>query len=190
MRALLYYSTFDESIDILREFCAQGLRIVAQPAPLDEPNAPTFDQVTDELVELVKIAPGFYLAGAFTTYPIQYNRVDKGPLTGKYLVSPMEQGPLLNGSVARINVVEGRPRLLHGRAAYGRQYKNPETGEWEAVSPELKSAFKKVIATIKKRVIAYESGVEIFISPAALAQLQSGAATIDEPRLILPAQSQ
>src|SRR2546423_14533673 len=120
MPTSVYYATFDESISFLGEFCAQGFRIVAQPAPSKEPSSPTFDSVTPELVEILRKAPNHFLAGSFTRYPIQYTRLgnDADP---QYVVDFVSEGPVMQCLVARVNVVNGMRKLLQGDISYQRR---------------------------------------------------------------------
>jgi hypothetical protein len=185
MRSFDYFATFDESLTILGDLFAQGLTLVAQPALFDEPKAPTFDSVSDELVEMLRYAPGFFLAGPFTKFPIQFTRLKSGPSAGKYAVDLLTQGPLMQGLIARINTVDGNEKLLPGHISYQDAYKNPTTGEWEKPSAELKAAFKLAVSAIKKRCRRHKiADAEIFICPAALELLENGKAQIDDSQII------
>ncbi len=185
MRSFDYFATFDESVTILGDLFAQGLTLVAQPAPFDEPKAPTFDSVSDKLVEMLRYAPGFFLAGPFTKFPIQFSLLKSGPSAGKYVVDLLTQGPLMQGLIARINTVDGIEELLPGRISYQDAYKNPTTGEWERPSAELKAAFKLAVSAIKKRCLRHKiADAEIFIGPAALELLENGQAQIDDSQIV------
>ena len=185
MRSFDYFATFDESLTILGDLFAQGLTLVAQPALFDEPKAPTFDSVSDKLVEMLRYAPGFFLAGPFTKFPIQFSLLKSGPSAGKYAVDLLTQGPLMQVLIARINTVDGIEELLPGRISYQDAYKNPTTGEWERPSAELKAAFKLAVSAIKKRCLRHKiADAEIFIGPAALELLENGQAQIDDSQIV------
>jgi hypothetical protein len=187
MPAFEYYATFDESISILRDVCEQGFRIIAEPGPFDEPKAPSFDSVTDTLVDLLKMAPNFYLAGSFTRFPVQFSHLKSGPAAGKYIVRFLAQGPLMQSIVGRLKVVDDKPTLLPGDVSYQTEYRNPVTDEWEKATPEAKAAYRKAVATIKKRCVRYRAGIDIFIAPEALKLFESGKARINDPEIVRPA---
>jgi hypothetical protein len=177
--AIFYYSsTFDESVAIARDLCEHGFRIIPSRT-YDQPRAPEYDQVTDDLVKLLREGPGFYMAGAFTRFPVQLYQLESGPAKGKYLVDSSVEGPLMNGSLARLNVVDGEPTLLLGSLSYEKGYRNPETGAWESPSQELKDAYKHALHVMKKRLVKHESA-KFLIGPEALRLAQEGKAQLRE----------
>jgi hypothetical protein len=177
--AIFYYSsTFDESVAIIRDLCGHGFRIIPNRT-YDQPRAPEYDQVTDDLVELLREGPGFYMAGAFTRFPVQLYQLESGPAEGKYLVDSFAEGPLMKGMLARLNVVDGEPTLLLGSLTYEKGYKNPETGAWENPSKELKDAYKHALYVMKKRLVTHESA-KFHIGPEALKLAQEGKAQLRE----------
>jgi hypothetical protein len=186
MPSFHYYATFDDSILILRDLCDNGFRIVAEPAPLDEPQSPTFDRVTDQLVGILKEAPVYYLAGSFTKFPVQHFLLSSGPAMGKYVINLLAGGPLMQSIIGRLNVVDGKPTLLPGDVSYQDAYRNPTTNEWEKASSELKAAYRKAVSIIKKRCIRHKAGIEIFISPEALKLFERGEAHINDPGIVRP----
>ena len=186
MRSFDYFATFDESISILRDLCAQGFKVVAEPYLFDEPKAPIFDEVTDELVELLRVAPAHYLAGAFTRFPVQFMQLKEGPNAGKYSINLLVQGPLIQGLLSRINPVDHVQRLLPGQISHQDAYKNPETNAWDKPAPDLKAAFRQAVSTIKKRCIryTYKPGIDIFIGTEACEVLKSGKVQIKDSQII------
>jgi hypothetical protein len=176
-----YYATFDESISILQDICDKGYIIVAYPALLNEPQAPTFTAVTDELKEVLREAPSFFLAGKFSRFPVQYRLLESGPSVGKYRIDFLSEGPLLQGVVARVNVVEGIPTLLAGDVSYQNQYRNPETDVWAKASNDVKAAYRQVVSISKKRCVRHKAAIDIYIAPDALELLESGRAQILYP---------
>lgn len=163
---------------MLRDLCEQGFRIIPSRT-FDEPVARECERVTDELVELLREGPGFNLAGEFTRFPVHLKRLDVGPASGKYIVDALTQGPLLEGLLARQNIVDSTPTLLLGFISYQRQYKNPETGQWEDASVELKSAYKRATATMKKRLVQDKSA-RFPIGPDALRLVQQRKARLQQ----------
>jgi hypothetical protein len=178
MAIFFYSATFDESVAITRDLCEQGYRVILSRT-YDRPRAPEYDHVTDDLVELLSEGPGFYLAGAFTRFPVQLYRLGSGPAEGKYVVDALAQGPLLQGLLARLNVVDGAPTLLLGDLMYQRAYSHPETGAWENPSQELKDAYKHALRVMKKRLVKHELA-KYHIGPEALRLAQEGKARLRE----------
>src|SRR5215467_4225110 len=109
---IFYYSaTFDESVTILGDLCERSFRVIPDRT-YDQSAATQYDRVTDELIELLREGPGFYLAGAFTNHPVPFARLRGGPAAGKYMIELSVEGPLLSGMLARINPVDGVDTLL------------------------------------------------------------------------------
>lgn len=180
-----YFSTFDESISMLADLCAQGLKIVAQPNVFDEPTAPIFEQIDEMVIATLKDAPAFYLAGPFSQFPVAFKQLKSGPCAGKYVVDLLTQGPLMQCLIARVNLVDGTPLILPGQISYQDVYKNPNTSAWEKASPELKAAYKSAVASIKKHCVRHViENKKIFIGPMALALYEKGEATINKTHII------
>jgi hypothetical protein len=176
---VFYYSaTFDESVQLLRDLCAQGCRVIPGQT-YEQPEAPEFASVTEELVRLLREGPAFYLAGEFSRFPTPLYRLGKGPAEGRYVVDSMTQGPLLDGSLARVNVVDDVPTLLLGNLSYRQWYKHPETGEWEKPTADLKSAYRRAVATMKKCLVT-EPDAKFHVGPEALRMVREGRARLRE----------
>jgi len=182
-----YFATFDESIEILREVCQAGNRIIAVPGLFDEPNAPTFNGVNETLISILKEAPGFFVAGPFTHHPIPFAQLKAGPNAGKYTIDVMTQGPVLQGLIARVTTMSAPPKLSWGDISYQDKYRHPETGAWQGASAELKQAYRSIVSVIKKHAPPYQGRKDVYISPGALALIERGEAVIDDPRITLPA---
>lgn len=180
MRLFEYFATFEESMSIVDDLCRQGFTIIVEPRLVDEPKARSFDHVTPELTAVLEQAPNFYLSGSFTTFPVQFERPREGAGAGKYMVDQLTLGPIMQGLVARINVVSGVRRLLPGDISYQDAYRHPDTGEWVKPSSELKAAHRQAVATIKKRCVRHEysTGEAIFIAGDALELLTRGEAQL------------
>jgi hypothetical protein len=178
MPNFVYFATFDESIAILGDLCAQGFRVIAEPGPLDKPEAPIFSTVTDQLLAILKQAPNHYLAGSFTHFPVQFNRLPSGPAAGKYAINFLMSGPLMQSIVGRVKIVDGFPKILPGDVSYQKLYQNPETNEWEEPSAELLAAFRQAVTVIKKRCKPVKAWSGKFIAPEALKLLESGQSRI------------
>jgi hypothetical protein len=179
MSAAYYYAaTHGESIAILRDLCEQGFRVIPDRT-LDAPVAVEYPQVTTQLEELLREGPGFYLAGEFTKFPIQVRRHERGPATGRYTVDALTQGPLLEGLLARDNVVDGALTILLGYISHQAQYKNPDTGQMGLASAELKAAYKRAATTIKKHLVKHKSA-KYLIGPEALRLVEAGKARVQQ----------
>jgi hypothetical protein len=178
MPNFVYYATFDESIEAIRDLCTQGFRVITEAGPLDRPEAPSFSSVTDELVAILKQAPVYYLAGSFTRFPIHYDRLPSGPAEGKYTINVLIGGPLMQSIVSRIRVVDGVPKILPGDVSYQKLYQNPETQVWEKPSAELLAAFRKAASVIKKHCKPSKKWAGKHIGAEALALLERNEAQI------------
>lgn len=173
-----YAATFDESIAILRDLCEQGFRIIPDRT-FDESVAVEYSSVTDELVKLLHEGPSFYLAGEFTTYPVPLRCQKAGPAAGKYYVSELILGPVLHGLLARDTIIDGTLTILLGLIMRQRQYNNPETGEWEEASAELKAAYKLAVATFKRHLVRHKSA-KLLIGPEAQRLVEGGKTRLQQ----------
>jgi len=178
MASFEYCATFDESIAMLRVLCASGLRVIPGRT-FAEPIAPTYSEVTDELVALLQEGPGFYLVGDFTKFPVMLHRLKGGPAAGRYSIDLLVQGPLLDGLLARCNVVNGIPTLLPGIIAHEDQYENPVTKTWEKASPEVKAAYRSIVKTMRAQMVLNETRTFPF-GPQALRLLREGKAKLHQ----------
>ena len=179
MPNFVYFATLDESIAILRDLCALGLRVIVEAAPADQPSLPVFETVTPELEALLAITPTFYLAGSYTRSPIQFMRLSDGDSAGKYVVNHLADGPIMQCRAGRLKIVRDVPKLLEGSISYQKSYKNQETGEWHGPTPELVTAFKKCVSAIKKRCVPLEKYPYAVIAPKAQKLFENNEAQID-----------
>ncbi|PKN56729.1 MAG: hypothetical protein CVU56_14755 [Deltaproteobacteria bacterium HGW-Deltaproteobacteria-14] len=185
MRWFDYFGTFDESMAMVADLCASGLRVVAEPHPFDQPEAPAFAHVDAALRATLRAAPSFYFAGAFTRFPVQFTQLASGAAAGKYVVDLLAQGPLLQALVARENVVDGGLQLLPGRLSYQASYRNPETGIREKASDELKASYRVACKALRKRCVRHAiGGAGFFIGPQALALLERGEVAIAPDQIV------
>lgn len=173
-----YAATFEESLAILRDLCEQGFRVIPGRT-FDTPVALEYPRVTDELVQHLHEGPGFYLTGEFTKFPVQLTRHDGGPADGKYSVSSLLQGPVLDGLLARDNVVDGTLTMLLGFVSRQSRYKNPDTGQWEDATAELKAAYKRATTIIRKHLVKHASAT-LPIGPEALELVLAGKARLQQ----------
>jgi hypothetical protein len=178
MRWFDYFATFEESIAMLEEICASGLKVVAQPDMFDQPIAPVYEYIDSELVVMLKQAPSLYLLGQFTRFPIGFTQLKSGAAEGKFSIDFLTQGPVLQCLLARNNLVEGSMRLLPGRISFQATYRNPKTNEWEKASKDVQTAFKNTVSIVKSRCEIHNFGTDIYIAPKALELLKSHSANI------------
>lgn len=125
MTAIEYYSTFDESIEMLRTLTDDGLRIIVEPELVDTPHATTYATVDDSVTRILERAPGFFLAGLFTRHDIAFSQLKAGTAKGKFMISVLSGGPILKCQTARIGEVDGRACLLPGRFSHQDVYETP-----------------------------------------------------------------
>ncbi|HEX7699608.1 MAG TPA: hypothetical protein VF403_02770 [Kofleriaceae bacterium] len=143
MPSFRYFATIDDSFAILRDLCDRGLRIVA--------GEQIFERVSDELMMILRSAPSFDLAGAFT--------------------------PNLQAHVGRVGIIDGKSTLLPGEVTHQSRYRNPKTDQLEPASKELLSAYTLAALTIRNRCTRYS--MQIFIAPGAMGLFQRGQVAID-----------
>jgi hypothetical protein len=155
MPAFYHCATFDESIAMLRDLCAQGYRIIAGRS-YDEPSAPQYDRVTDQLLEQLRVGPGYCLTGEFTRFPVQLRQLDSSPASGNYIVDALTEGPVLEGLLARVRAVDGKDTTIPGFVSHQPQYRNPESGQWEKAPSDLKAAYKRAVSIMKKHLVKSE----------------------------------
>ena len=167
MPTFRYFGTIDDSFAILRDLCDRGLRVVVEPGASDDPKPRVFESVTDELMTILRGAPSFYLAGAFTRSQVQLERV----------TTLVTQGRLLQALVGRVGIVDDKSTLLPGDVSYQSKYRNPKTDQLEPASKELLAAYTLAALTIRNRCTRYSA--EIFIAPKALSLVQQGHVAID-----------
>jgi hypothetical protein len=174
-----YYGTFDESITILRDLVEQcRVTLIPDLGAFPEPLAPSYDAVTDEVFKQLRRRRVLFLAGSFTRHPPKMRRLEAGPNAGSYYISIPEGGPLIQMTLATVNIVDGQPTLISGMVSQQKLYVDPVTGLSEPASPEVRQAFKEIVRTMKKRLVPYQLAMKIWISREALRLLQSGKARI------------
>jgi len=180
MTDIEYFSTFDESVDMLRALVDGGMHLILEPELTDSPQATTYGAVDEVVIRSLERSPGFYLAGSFTRHPIAFRQLTEGSAKGKYFISVLSGGPILQCQTARIGEVDGMPCLLPGYFSHQDTYENPETGQWEKPTAELRTAFRKIVGLVKARCSSYEHepGAKVLITPAARAKLEAKTVAI------------
>jgi hypothetical protein len=173
-----YFATLEESLAIVGSLLDQELTVIAEPSPFERPDAPEFSEVNDELVRIVNLNPSFFLRGRFTRFQVAFLRCQNGPAAGKYLIDFITAGPLLRCTLSRIGTMDGSRYVLPGTISYQKSYKNPETGEWDRATTELKTAYKKAIASIKRSCPELEQRRGVFIAKEARALADAGEVAI------------
>jgi hypothetical protein len=159
-----YFATIEDSFVILRDVCDRGLRVVVDRGP-DESNV--FESVSDELMTILRDAPSFYLAGAFTPSPIQLDQI----------ATHVARGQLLQATVGRVGIVDGKSTLVPGEITHQSRYRNPKTDQLEPASKALISAYTLAALTTRNRCTRYS--MQIFIAPDAMGLFQRGQVAID-----------
>lgn len=180
MSDIEYFSTFDESVEIIRSLIGEGLSIIVEPELVDAPRVMMFRSVDADVARILERAPGFYISGPFTRHNISFTQLTEGAARGKYFINALAGGPILQCQTARIDEVDGSQCLLPGNFSYQDAYRNPDTGEWEKPTAELKEAFRRIAALVRSRCppFALKAGAKVFISPQARTMLETKAVTI------------
>ena len=179
MPSFYYLATFDESVAVLDDLCEQGFRVIPGRA-FDRPTAPEYDRVTDELLQLLREGPGFYLAGAFTERLVALRQLAKGPAAGKYVVDALTGGPVVQGVLARDNVVAGVRTILLGDLTHQARYRNPD-GADDAIpaSAALRTAYRRAVSIARKHLVR-DAAVKFPVGREALRLLTAGLARAKE----------
>jgi hypothetical protein len=181
MAEFSYYTTFNESLDLLRDIVAVcKLRVIPDVGLFPRPEAPSFEEVTAGVVEQLRKRRALFLAGSFTTRPPEMRMLSGGANAGKYYVSEDRGGPLVQMALSTITVVSGLPIIVGGDIGHQRQYIDPVSDQEVSASPELKRAFKCIVATAKKHLVQHQLGAKIWIGPEALRLLKAGEAHIHD----------
>lgn len=178
MSAFYYSATFDESMTLLGALCEAGFRVIPG-ATFPDAHAHEYPRADAALVHALREGPGFYLAGEFTRSPVVLRRLDGGPEAGRYVVDGLSQGPVLEGLLAREVAVDGGVTLLLGYLSFQPQYLNPQTGQWEAASVELKTAHRKATVLMKK-LLTKDAAAKFPIGPDALRLVSQGQARLQQ----------
>jgi hypothetical protein len=174
-----YYATFDESVALLGELVNQcGFRLIPDAGAFYQPSAPSFNSITDEVIEQLRHRRVLFLAGSFSQHPPKMRLQTAGPNSGSYYISISEGGPLMQMVLATINCVAGQPTLISGMISHQRLYQDPVTGQSNPASTQVRQAFKQAVATMKKRLVPYKLAVKIWIGLDALRTLKRGEARI------------
>lgn len=173
-----WFSTFDESLAMLGDLCADGFELVPDTR-YDEPSATTFDRVTTALAATLKEGPGFYLRGrGWTHHAVQLTRLEAGPASGSHVIDALTQGPLLQGMCARLADVRGVPTLLMGSLSHQNEYRDPHVGNWEKAGREVRHAFRRAVKILERRLVEEPMAKGFLIGRAALELLRDGRAEL------------
>lgn len=164
MPTFRYFATIEDSFAILRDLLDRDLRVVVETGPNQ---SQVFERVSDELMTLLRGAPSFHLAGAFTPSPLPHDQI----------ATLAERGQLLQAVVGRVGIVEENSTLLPGELTHQSRYRNPKTDQLEPASKALISAYTLAALTIRNRCTRYS--MQIFIAPGAMSLYQRGQVAID-----------
>jgi len=143
-----FNATFDESMGLLRELCAQGFRIVLSH-PVEDPVV-EHAEVTDALIAGLRLAPACFLTGTFTHRGVLTRVLSSGPSKGTRVIEPLIEGPVIELLVPRENVVDGKPTLLLGELGRQVRYKDHESEASRPASPALKKAYTQATLLVSE----------------------------------------
>jgi hypothetical protein len=175
-----HYAMRDEVLIILRDLVeTHGLRLIPEQPRLAEPTLTTYERLVPEVEEKLARFGVVQLEGAFTERPLRFKQRKGGTAAGTYYVDE-SVGPRLRWMLPAPAVGE-RPELTPGSIGYLNEYFNADTNEWELASAALKEAFKEVVATMKRHLIAVQlrKGEKIWIGHQAKRLLDEGKVVVD-----------
>lgn len=174
MTVFHWFSTFDESLAMLGDLCADRFELVPDMR-YDAPSATTYGRVTTELAATLREGPGFYLRGeGWTRHSVQLKRLEGGPAAGSHIIDALTAGPLLQGVCARLSEVRGVPTLLMGSISHQSEYRAPDSGNWEKASRAVRDAYRRAVKILERSLVEDPIAMGFPIGPAALALLREG----------------
>ena len=153
MTEFRHYTTFDETIDILRDVVERHhLKLIPEQPILATPNLTTFDHVDESVVEQLRRYGVVELEGSFTKHALQFKQRDGGSAAGTYYRDETV-GPRIHWTLP--GQTSGTPPSLGpGSLSYQKSYRDPSTNERVPASRELVDAFRDVVKTMKKRMVS------------------------------------
>jgi hypothetical protein len=147
-----HYTFFAETIEILRDVSAtHALKLIPEQPALAEPRLETFDRFDPEVATRLARFGVVQLEGAFTKHPLQFKQRDGGSAAGTYYLDD-SIGPRLHWTLPG-QTGEHPPVLGPGSLSYYTSYRDPMGGR-EPPSPELIAAFRAVVKTMKRHMVA------------------------------------
>ena len=147
-----HYTVFDETMTILRDISAtHALKMIPEQPVLAEPRLETFDRFDPAVATRLARFGVVELEGAFTKHPLQFKQRDSGSAAGTYYLDD-SVGPRLHWTLPG-QTRESPPVLAPGSLRYYTSYRDPAGGR-EAPSPALIAAFRAVVKTMKRHMVA------------------------------------
>ena len=163
-------------MDLLRELCTKGFRIVLSH-PVEDPVV-QHAEVTDALIAGLRLSPACFLTGPFTHRDV-FTRLLPGPKKGMRVIDPLIEGPVIELLVPRENVVDGEPTLLLGELGRQVRYKDHESEASRPASPALKKAYIEATLLVSEWATT-DPGLAFPIGAQALRRWRAGEALVQQ----------
>jgi len=173
-----HYTAFDETIAILRDVSAtHALKMIPEQPVLAEPRLETFDRFEPEVATRLARFGVVELEGVFTRHPLQFKQRDGGSAAGTYYLDD-SVGPRLHWTLPG-QTGEYPPVLAPGSLSYYTSYRDP-AGRREPPSPELIAAFRVVVKTMKRHIVAVPArGDKVWVGRDTKRRWDAGEVVID-----------
>lgn len=172
-----FIATFDESMDLMREFSKEGFRIVLSH-PVADPIV-EYATVTDALIEGLLLSPACFLLGPYTQRALATSVLSSGPSKGMRVIDPLIEGPVMELLVPREKIVDGTPTLLLGDLSRQARYRDHDTTASRPASPALKKSYLRATQMISDWA-STDPLLAFPIGRKALERWQSGAALVQQ----------
>lgn len=176
MAELQYYALSSELGAPIRPLLDAGFRIIPERPVLSTPTLETYATYSPAIEESLRTYRSALIEGSFTKHPLEFGRRRSGEASGTYYVELLS-GPRIRWIVPGID----GSRLAAGSISYGKGYRDPATGRWEAPSEELKDGFKRVLDVIKRELvrISLRAGERVWVSKAAKEAIDRGEVKLE-----------
>jgi hypothetical protein len=159
-----HYALRDEVLAIVRDVAeTHRLKLIPERPRLAEPRLETYDRFVPEIAEKLARFGVLQLEGSFTKHPIRFKQRRGGSAAGSYY-SDERVGPRLRWMLPATSTGE-RAELTPGSIGY----------------LAVKEAFRQVVATMKKHMVAVQlrKGVKIWLGRETKRQLDEGKVFVD-----------
>jgi hypothetical protein len=181
MSPLEFYATEDGSLAILGDVMERcGVWVVPNRSPYEQPEVATFSEIDNVLRAAIANRSELLWGGSFSKNPPRFNVHESGAAAGKYYISLLEGGPLVQARLPGIMDSNGERILVLGSVILQRYYRNPATGAHEPPSPELKKAFREIVKVVKQHLTVHALAMKFWIGPEALRLFKAGAVAIKD----------
>lgn len=149
-----FFGTWEDSWRLLQEIIKFNDVTFVPDLIYDSPEPIFINTINEEAKEYIKIKRHLYIWGKlFSKYPPLLLRRESGPKEGTYYVQVDYSGPSLELILPACFEENGLINLNTGMVTYSKEYLNPESGNWENPSKELKDVYKNICTLLKKSIL-------------------------------------